>query len=44
MSTFRRAIIIRKSLGHYVAARFLARRRVSFEAALWLLCRKEPRA
>jgi len=43
MSKFQRASIIKKSLGPWVAARYLAKRGVSLEAALWHLCRAAPR-
>jgi hypothetical protein len=38
LSIFDRAVSIRKSLGCYTAARYLQKRGVQLETALWLLC------
>ena len=38
-----RAKSIAKSLGYYVAARYLAKRNWSLEAALWILLRTQVR-
>jgi len=43
ISQINRARHIRRTLGAYVAARFLAKRGWSLEAALWILFNREVR-